>query len=72
MLRAALVLAVVVLAAITTAAPAGAALKARGSVKQAWVTGARAGETVTLLDRRGTMVRRGKADRFGSRIFREL
>src|SRR5688572_10455233 len=73
MLRAALVLAaVVVLASITAAAPAGAALKARGSVKQAWVTGARSGETVTLLDRRGEVVRRGIADRFGSRIFREL
>ena len=70
MLRAALVLAAVVL--VTAAAPAGAALKARGSVEQAWVTGAHRGETVTLLDRRGKVVRRGKADRFGSRIFRNL
>src|ERR671910_1939945 len=70
MLRAALVLAAVVL--VTAAAPAGAALKARGSVEQVWVTGARSGETVTLLDRRGNVVRRGKADRFGSHIFREL
>ncbi len=70
MLRAAPVLAAVVL--VTAAAPAGAALKARGSVKQAWVTGARSGEIVTLLDRRGKVIRRGEADRFGSRIFREL
>src|SRR5829696_2378208 len=71
MLRAALVLAAA-LACAWGAAPADAALKARGSVEQAWVAGARQGERVTLLDARGKVVARGRADRFGSRIFRDL
>src|SRR5829696_3588333 len=70
MLRAAPALAALVLT--TAAAPAGAALKARGSVEQAYVTGAREGARVTLVDARGKIAKRGRADRFGSRIFRAL
>jgi predicted acyl esterase len=69
--RVAPVLAALVL--LTVAAPAGAApLKARGSVEQAYVVGAGKGERVTLVDAEGRVVARGKADRFGSRIFRNL
>jgi predicted acyl esterase len=50
---------------------AGAAVKARGGIDQAYVLGASNGEKLTLL-RRGTVIATGKADRFGSKIFREL
>ena len=53
--------------------PASAsAFKARGSVGEAYVLDARKGENLWLLDASGDVVRRGRADRFGSRIFREL
>jgi predicted acyl esterase len=69
--RVAPVLAALVL--LTVAAPAsGAPLKARGSVEQAYVTGAAKGKRVTLVNAKGKVVARGKADRFGSRIFRNL
>ena len=72
MLRAAPVLAALVLLTLA-APPAGAApLKARGSIEQAWVTGAGKGDRVTLVNAKGKVVARGKSDRFGSRIFRDL
>ena len=53
--------------------PASAqAFEARGSIEQAYVLGANKGERLQLLDARGNVVRRGRADRLGSRIFREL
>jgi hypothetical protein len=53
-------------------ATAGAALKARGSTEQAYVLGAKRGERLQLENARGKVVRRGRADRFGSRIFRRV
>lgn len=58
---------------LTVLAPqAAAAVTARGSVGEAYVTGAERGERLALLDARGRTVRTGRADRFGSRIFRDL
>ena len=52
-------------------APATAdAFTARGSVGQAYVIDARAGERLTLVSRSGRVLARGRADRLGSRIFR--
>ena len=66
-------LTLVLLALLCVAAPAaGAALKARGSIEQAYVLGAKKGQRLQLLDRRGRVVAAGAADRFGSKIFREL
>lgn len=53
-------------------ATAQAAFKARGSIEQAYVLGAKKGQRLQLLDARGQMVAVGRADRFGSKIFREL
>jgi hypothetical protein len=53
------------------AVPASA-LTARGSVGQAYVLDARPGTSLALLDARGQVIRRGRADRLGSRIFRDL
>ena len=64
-----------VLAALLVAvapAAAHAAFKARGSIDQAYVLGAKKGQRLQLLDSRGHVVVAGKADRFGSKIFREL
>ena len=70
--RSPLLLVVVVLIALGVAAePAAAALKARGSVNQAYVLGAKANQKVKLV-RHGRVLDRGSADRFGSFIFREL
>ena len=67
------VLTAAVAAVFLVAAPAaGAAVTARGSVGEAYVTGAAKGASVTLLDRRGKTVGAGKADRLGSKIFRDL
>jgi uncharacterized protein len=52
-------------------ATAGAAVVTRGSVGEAYVTGARAGAKLTL-ERNGRKVATGTADRFGSKIFYEL
>ena len=62
------------LAALCVLAPtAGAAgLSAHGSIGQAYVLGARGGEQLRLTDRSGRVVARGRADRLGSRIFREV
>ncbi len=55
-----------------TAPPAGAALKAKGSIKQAYVVGAKKGQRLVLRDGQGRFVAAGRADRFGSKIFRGL
>ena len=68
--RLTLVLAVLLVAAAPTGAQA--ALKARGSIEQAYVLGAKKGKRLQLLDARGHVVGAGKPDRFGSKIFREL
>jgi uncharacterized protein len=47
------------------------AFTARGSVGEAYVLGAKKGERLTLV-KHGHVVARGRADRFGSRIFRGL
>jgi uncharacterized protein len=47
------------------------AFTARGSVGEAYVLGAKTGERLTL-SRGGHVVARGRADRFGSKIFRAL
>src|SRR4051812_19813433 len=59
--------------AITVGAPvANAAITARGSVGEAYVTGAAKGAAVTLLDKGGKAVDSGAADSFGSKIFRDV
>jgi uncharacterized protein len=62
------------LAVLAVAAPttAGAALKARGSIHQAYVLEAKKGKPVQLLDASGRVVAAGRADRLGSKIFRDL
>ena len=68
----ALVLVVAALLAALAAAPAAnAALKARGSIKQAYVIGAKKGQKLQLT-RHGRVIASGAADELGSRIFREL
>ena len=68
----ALVLVVAALLAALAAAPAAnAALKARGSIKQAYVIGAKKGQKLQLT-RHGRVIASGAADALGSRIFREL
>jgi uncharacterized protein len=57
---------------LAPAAAADAALTARGSTEQAYVLDARPGERLRLVDARGNVVRKGRADRFGSRIFRRV
>ena len=49
-----------------------AAVKARGSINHAYVLGAKKGQRLQLLDVRGRVLDAGRADRFGSKIFREL
>jgi predicted acyl esterase len=54
-------------------APAAeAALKARGSINQAYVVGAKKRQMLVLKDADGRVVAAGRADRFGSEIFREV
>jgi predicted acyl esterase len=67
-------LTLIALALLAVAAPgtAGAALKARGSIDQAYVLGAKKGKRVQLLDASGRVVAAGRTDRFGSKIFRGL
>ncbi len=48
---------------------APAPFKARGSVGDAYVLGARSGQKLMLVNRKNRIVRKGKADRFGSKIF---
>jgi hypothetical protein len=64
----------VLAALLMVAAPASAqaAFKARGSIEHAYLLGAKKGQRLQLLDSRGQVVAAGRADRFGSKIFREL
>ena len=55
-----------------TPAAGAAPLKARGSIKQAYVLGAKKGQRVVLKNASGRTVAAGRADSFGSKIFREL
>ena len=70
--RVRLTLALVALLVAAAPATANAAFKARGSIDQAYVLGAKKGQRLQLLDRTGNVIAAGKADRFGSKIFREL
>jgi uncharacterized protein len=56
------------------AAPAaeGAGFSARGSVKEAYVLGAKPGQRLVMENAKGRVVSSGRADRFGSRIFLEV
>ena len=67
-------LTLVLVAALVAATPtaAQAAFKARGSIDQAYVLGAKKGQRLQLLNAGGHVVGAGRADRFGSKIFREL
>ena len=70
--RSSVLVAVAALAALAFAAqPSAAAVKARGSINQAYVLGAKQGQKVKLI-RHGRVLDRGTADSFGSFIFREL
>ena len=64
----------VVLLVLGAMAPAGAAaaFKARGGINHAYVIGAAKGERLELLNARGRVVAAGRADLFGSKIFRGL
>jgi predicted acyl esterase len=59
-----------------TAAPGAPApatpLSAHGSVEQVYVTDARSSQVIDLLDARGARVARGRADRAGSVLFRNV
>jgi predicted acyl esterase len=70
--RVRLTLALVALLIVAGPATAHAAFKARGSINQAYVLGAKKGQRLQLLDHNGKVIAAGRADRFGSKIFREL
>src|SRR4051812_48185837 len=58
-------------AACAAAAPsAQAAVKARGSVEQVQVTGAKRGAKLALVNRKGKTVARQRAGRLGAAVFR--
>ena len=65
-------LALLVGLALAAPAAASAAFKARGGINHAYVLGAKKGQKLKLLDARGRVVASGKADRFGSKLFREV
>src|SRR5215204_4915185 len=65
-------LAVAAVLLCVTAPAAGAALKARGSIGQAYVVGAKKGQRLVLRGPGGGVAATGRADRFGSKIFRGL
>jgi uncharacterized protein len=83
--RALAALAIGIALAVAWLAPAGATaagrapalteragFSARGSIGEAYVLDARRGQRLLLADARGRIVARGRADRFGSKIFRGL
>src|SRR4051794_27535988 len=51
---------------------ARAAFTAHGSIGQAYVLGAKKGQRLLLVDASNRIVRTGRADRLGSKIFRSL
>jgi hypothetical protein len=63
---------VVALAAFAALAPAAGAFEAHGGIKNAYVIDAKKGQKVQLLDKRGHVVASGRADRLGSKVFREV
>ena len=54
------------------APPAQAAVKARGSVEQVQVTGAKRGAKLALVNRKGRVVKRQRAGRLGGAVFRAV
>jgi uncharacterized protein len=66
------VLAFAVALPCATAPAAGAAVKARGSINQAYVLGAKKGQKLVLRNATRRIVATGRADRFGTKIFRDL
>jgi predicted acyl esterase len=54
------------------ALPAEAEMTAQGGINHAYVLGARQGQKLVLTDAAGRTVASGRADRFGSKIFRTL
>jgi hypothetical protein len=69
-------IALAVVAATLLAAPAAAvrpaAFTAHGSVQQLYVTGARPGQRLLLLDRRGRLVRSQRAGSLGGIVYRDV
>ena len=63
---------VAVMVAFGALAPAALAFKARGGIKNAYVLDAKKGQKLRLLDAHGHVVGRGRADRLGSKIFRDV
>jgi predicted acyl esterase len=74
--RSASLIALAVVAATLLAAPAAAArpadFTAHGSVQQLYVTGARPGQRLLLLDRRGRLVRSQRAGSLGGIVYRDV
>jgi predicted acyl esterase len=66
------VLAALLLPIVVLPQAAAAKVRARGSVEQVQVTGARAGTTVRLLDRRKRTVATQRAGRLGGALFRDV
>src|SRR4051812_24130456 len=57
---------------VPLARAADAPFDAHGSVNQVWLTGAGAGQLLKLVNSKGIVVQRGRADAQGSKIFREV
>jgi len=64
--------ALVALAAFAALAPVAGAFEAHGGIKNAYVIDAKKGQKVQLLNASGHVVDSGRADRLGSKIFREV
>ncbi len=60
------------LAAVAAGPASAAGMTAGGSIGQAYVLGAKSGQSLSLLNARGRTVAKGKADRFGSFIFQNI
>ncbi|HZB05986.1 MAG TPA: CocE/NonD family hydrolase [Thermoleophilaceae bacterium] len=54
------------------ATTATAAFEARGGIRHAYVLGAKTGQRLELVSAQGRVVRKGRADRLGSEIFRNV
>jgi predicted acyl esterase len=63
---------VAVVAAFGALAPAASAFKAHGGIKNAYVLDAKKGQKLQLVDAHGHVVGSGRADRLGSKIFRDV
>jgi len=62
----------VMAAAFGVLTPAAGAFEAHGGIKNAYVIDAKKGQRVQLFDARGHVVGSGRADRLGSKIFRDV